>query len=69
MASLADYKTALEAALYSGALTVEHNGKRVTYRTVAELERQLALINQGIADTSATAAPRVLRVSTSKGLC
>ena len=32
---------ALEAALVSGELTVEYEGHRVTYRSVAEIERAL----------------------------
>lgn len=42
MAATAEQITALEAALYSGELTVEYGDRRITYRSVADIERALA---------------------------
>lgn len=42
MAATAEQIAALEAALYSGELTVEYGDRRITYRSVADIERALA---------------------------
>lgn len=35
---------AVKAAIASGELTIEHNGRKVTYRSMADLERAKAII-------------------------
>lgn len=42
MAATPEQVAALEAALYSGELTVEYGDRRVTYRSIADIERALA---------------------------
>ncbi|WP_186169797.1 phage head-tail joining protein [Burkholderia gladioli] len=49
---------AIEAALASGTLTVEYNGKRVTYQTVSELMRVRDLIKNDLQQQSPAGAPR-----------
>jgi len=44
---------ALQAALASGELSVEYDGKKVQYRSVAELERAIAVV-QGALETAGT---------------
>lgn len=39
MADLAQHLEAVEAALYSGTLSVQYEDKRVTYQSAAELRR------------------------------
>jgi len=39
---------ALEGALASGTLTVEFDGKRVTYRSLDELQRAIKIIKKGL---------------------
>lgn len=46
----------LERAMARGVLTVEYDGQKVTYRSLAEMERQLATMKAGQGD--ATLAPR-----------
>ena len=48
-------KAALEDALLSGELTVESDGDRVTYRSVAEIQRALEHCDRQIANASNTA--------------
>lgn len=43
----------LESALASGELTVEYDGRRVTFRSVAELVQALAYAKQEVAAASA----------------
>ncbi|AEA59767.1 phage head-tail joining protein [Burkholderia gladioli] len=50
--------TAIEAALASGTLTVEYNGKRVTYQTVSELMRVRDLIKSDLEQQSPSGVPR-----------
>lgn len=50
--------TAVDTAIATGELTVEVNGRRVTYRSVAELERARTLIKGELAAQSPTASTR-----------
>lgn len=47
----------LEAALASGELTVEQDGRRVTYRSVAEIKAALGYAREQLAASTAAAAP------------
>lgn len=49
MTDFAARKVALEDALLSGELTVESDGDRVTYRSIADIERALDYCNRAIA--------------------
>lgn len=46
----------LKKALASGRLTVEIDGRRVTYRSVAELKDAIAFVEADLAKTAGTAA-------------
>ena len=50
---------ALQAALASGELSVEYDGKKVQYRSISELERAIAVV-QGALEAAGTftAVPR-----------
>jgi hypothetical protein len=49
---------AVDSAIASGELTVEVNGKRVTYRSFSELEQARRLILADIAGTAGTSGTR-----------
>ena len=55
MTDYAAKKAALEDALLSGELTVESDGDRVTYRSVADLQRAIDHCDRMIAGQSNTA--------------
>jgi len=57
---------ALREALASGALTVEYDGKRVTYRSVREIKEALAQVETALARDAGTRVRRIL-VTTNKG--
>lgn len=61
MAYTADQLQALQDALASGELTVEFDGKRVTYRSVDELRQAIAVVEGALAD--AGTVPARTRVS------
>jgi len=61
-------RDALERTMAAGTLTVETDGRRVTYRTMAEMETALARLNRAIAAASGTARVHTVRISTTKGL-
>lgn len=44
---------ALETAIASGELTVEYDGKRVTYRSISDLKAAADYVRSQIADQSA----------------
>lgn len=46
--------TALETALASGELTVEYDGRRVTFRSVAELRSAIEYVKGEIASAAGT---------------
>jgi len=57
---------ALREALASGVLTVEYDGKRITYRSVAEIKEALAQVETALA-RDAGKRVRQIRVVTNKG--
>jgi len=57
---------ALREVLASGVLTVEYDGKRVTYRSVAEIKEALAQVETALA-RDAGKRVRQIRVVTNKG--
>ncbi len=57
---------ALREALASGVLTVEYDGKRVTYRSVQEIKEALAEVETALA-RDAGKRVRQIRVTTNKG--
>jgi len=57
---------ALREALASGVLTVEYDGKRVTYRSVQEIKEALSEVETALA-RDAGKRVRQIRVTTSKG--
>jgi len=48
---------ALEAAMMRGELTVEHDGKRVTYRSVDDMQKAIAYGKQQLADAANGGSP------------
>lgn len=50
--------TAVDTAIATGELTVEVNGRRVTYRSVAELKEARTLIKAELAAQSPNASTR-----------
>ncbi|HYD05939.1 MAG TPA: hypothetical protein VEC60_09440 [Reyranella sp.] len=62
----------LRRARGSGVLTVEDGGKRITYRSMDELEKAIGAVTQDIARMTATdtnpVPARTMRSSTGKGL-
>jgi hypothetical protein len=72
MAYTTENLEALEAALASGALTVQQGGQSITYRSVEQLKAAIAYVRDGIAGDAAaaagtTASPRIIRTFTRKG--
>ena len=55
MAQLAE----LEAAYATGATSVGHGDKRVTYRSLDEMEKILTRMRQALGVTSTTSRPRM----------
>ena len=67
MAYTAAQLQALQDALASGELTVEFDGKRVTYRSIAELKAAIAVVEDALAAAGEVTAPtRVSYASLSK---
>lgn len=62
---------AVDAAIATGEMTVEVDGRRVTYRSVAELERAKQIIQGSLGQQSATGGVRrgtyQVRFSTARG--
>jgi hypothetical protein len=66
-------RDALAKALGNGYLRVSHEGRSVEYRTLADVERALAIVEAGLIDQGLVPAPvappvRRLRIVTTKGL-
>jgi len=60
---------ALQAALATGALVVEYEGKKVTYRSLAELKEQISIVQGALDRATGTVKRRAVRIFTSgKGL-
>ncbi len=57
---------ALREAMTSGVLTVEYDGKRVTYRSVGEIREALAEVDAALAREEGRRV-RQIRINTSKG--
>lgn len=66
LAQLTAWRDALMAARYRGVLTVEYDGKRVTYASDGEMAAALSHLNRQIAGT--TERISVVRIQSSKGL-
>jgi hypothetical protein len=66
LAQLTDWRDALMAARYRGVRTVEHDGKRVTYASDAEMAAALADLERRIAAAQSGRVSQV-RISSSKG--
>lgn len=58
----------LAAAIATGAQTVEVDGRRVTYRSLAEMQATLATIDADLAGQASAPVTRLLRLSGSKGV-
>lgn len=61
-------KVALVAAMRTGASTVRHGDKSVTYRSIDEMRVALEGIEQDIADVAGTKKKRVFYISAHRGL-
>jgi hypothetical protein len=57
---------ALREAMTSGVLTVEYDGKRVTYRSVGEIREALAEVDAALAREEGRRV-RQIRIDTNKG--
>ena len=57
---------ALREAMASGVLTVEYDGKRVTYRSVGEIREALAEVDAALAREEGRRV-RQIRINTNKG--
>ncbi len=71
MATLAELKTrreALAASRASGVARVSYDGKTVEYRSLAEIDRAIDVLDHEIATLEGRRVIRQVRVSTSKGL-
>jgi len=62
-------RDALANALATGVLTVTHEGHTTTYRSLADIERILGIIDANLPQPDGAAGPlRRIRVITVKGL-
>lgn len=69
LAQLQAWRAALEAARYAGVRIVESgDGRRVEYRTDAEMRTALADINRQIEAAGTSSPISMIRVSSSKGI-
>lgn len=59
---------ALQAALASGELEVSHEGRRIRYRSIAELEQAIARVQAHLTVQSGKKPVRRILVATTKGL-
>lgn len=59
----------LKAAIAEGALTVRYSDKQITYRSLDEMMRILALMEREAAGSNTEAASGLVYGSFSKGLC
>jgi hypothetical protein len=67
LAQLTAWRDALMAARYRGVRTVEHDGKRVTYASDAEMAAALADLDRKIAAAGGSRVS-VVRIASSKGV-
>lgn len=71
MATLTELKTrreALAASRSSGVAKVSYDGKTVEYRSLAEIDRAIDVLDREIATLEGRRVIRQVRVITSKGL-
>ena len=71
MATLTELKTrreALAASRLSGVAKVSYDGKTVEYRSLAEIDRAIDVLDREIAALEGRRIIRQVRVMTSKGL-
>lgn len=68
LATLIARRDALEAAAAQGTQTVEVDGRRVTYRSTADLDLALARLSRQIDALQGGQRVRQIRLSTTKGL-
>jgi len=71
MATLAELQTrreALAASRASGVAQVSYDGKTVEYRSLAEIDRAIDVLDREIATLEGRRVIRQVRVATTKGL-
>jgi hypothetical protein len=71
MPTITDLKTrrdALSAQRSSGVARVSYDGKTVDYRSIAEIDRAIEVLDREIATAEGRKVIRQVRVITSKGL-
>jgi len=71
VATLAELQTrreALAASRASGVARVSYDGKTVEYRSLAEIDRAIDVLDREIATLEGRRVIRQIRVTTSKGL-
>jgi hypothetical protein len=71
VATLTELKTrreALSASRSSGVARVSYDGKTVEYRSLAEIDRAIDVLDREIATLEGRKVIRQVRVTTSKGL-
>ena len=71
MATILDLRArreALSAQRSSGVARVSYDGKSVDYRSVAEIDRAIEVLDREIAATEGRRIVRQVRITTSKGL-
>ena len=71
MATLAELQTrreALAASRSSGVARVSYDGKTVEYRSLAEIDRAIDMLDREIATLEGRRVIRQVRVTTTKGL-
>ena len=59
---------AIDTAIGTGVLMVDHNGVRVTYRSIGELRTARGAIEQQIMEYGGNATVRTIPLRSSKGL-
>ena len=68
LSALQSYRVRLFDALGSGARDItDQNGERVVFRSIAEIQRAIGIVDSMIAQAASGAAPNVIRFKTSKG--
>jgi len=71
MATLAELQTrrdALAASRASGVARISYDGKTVEYRSLAEIDRAIDVLDREIAALEGRSVIRQVRVTTTKGL-
>ncbi|NOX73488.1 MAG: hypothetical protein GXP03_07665 [Alphaproteobacteria bacterium] len=68
LAELQNRREALAASRASGVARVSYDGKTVEYRSLAEIDRAIDVLDREIATLEGRRVIRQVRVTTSKGL-